>query len=384
MSCRTDAFGGTDIPYTSAVLTTLNGAPGGISGCDLPGGGAPTSFLPPYTPSPNSTTCTGAAPTPCYPSGSNSTARVMTLPITGGAVAIAIHLGTVACPAPATIPTSVTLTALDLSKLYGGDFATWNQLSDPGLAGCTGAITRVVRLDKSGTTQTFKNGLRNMDGNRTLCDAGANAITPDTWGGSTPGTGFSADANNTVWPSGGTCANNLDAKSGTGAVVTETQAVDGAVGYGDLSAWPTTGVIFANLTTATGSTIGPGSPGGTSNCDLGAKGLPGSTNNDAVGLNTTSSWASDAATLVSDITFPAGGTGYPVCALTWDMVYTRLNSGAVANPIGGLTADQRQSLYSYFIYVFSPLGQSKLTTVGYDQLPLAWLQKVRDGFRANF
>ena len=147
--------------------------------------------------------------------------------------------------------------------------------------------------------------------------------------------------------------------------------------------------MLANLETHDSTVTGPAvyvSPGSFtagSNCNMGAKGLPGSSNNDSVGLNASgATGAADARPNVSDITFL--GTGYPICALTWDFVYTRLNNGSVSNPIAGLTADQRRTLYSFFTYVFSPAAQSRMAVQGYDPLPTTWLTKLRLGFQANF
>ena len=158
MSCRTDAFGGTDVPYFVSTLTQLDGAPGTISGCDI-------SFAPPYTPTPN------AGGPPFYPHSADSTANIMSFPVAGGAVGIAVHLATSGtCPSP---PTSLQFSSLTMSHLFGGDYATWNApdlvADNPSLAGCSTPITRVVRADKSGTTQTMKNYLNNVDGARARC-----------------------------------------------------------------------------------------------------------------------------------------------------------------------------------------------------------------------
>jgi len=367
MSCRTDAFGGTDVPYFVSTLTQLDGAPGTISGCDI-------SFAPPYTPTPN------AGGPPFYPHSADSTANIMSFPVAGGAVGIAVHLATSGtCPSP---PTSLQFSSLTMSHLFGGDYATWNApdlvADNPSLAGCSTPITRVVRADKSGTTQTMKNYLNNVDGARTLCDG------VSTWNL------LAQDANNTVWPSGGTCVDSLVTASGTPALVAAVNATDGGVAYGDLSGWRgDSSVVLANLETHDSTVTGPAvyvSPGSFtagSNCNMGAKGLPGSSNNDSVGLNASgATGAADARPNVSDITFL--GTGYPICALTWDFVYTRLNNGSVSNPIAGLTADQRRTLYSFFTYVFSPAAQSRMAVQGYDPLPTTWLTKLRLGFQANF
>jgi hypothetical protein len=90
--------------------------------------------------------------------------------------------------------------------------------------------------------------------------------------------------------SGCTGLSTLNAQNGTASVIWTTQGLAGAIGYGDLSAWgPNTGtsaVILAGVRNATNTAyITPGTFTGGSNCNIGVKGLPGSTTDDAVGLN---------------------------------------------------------------------------------------------------
>jgi hypothetical protein len=66
------------------------------------------------------------------------------------------------------------------------------------------------------------------------------------------------------------------------------------------------------------------------------------------------------------------------------MVYTRLNSSGSTSPITGLGSDQRRTLYSYFLYVLSSAGQSKLGAANYAPLSQSLLDQLRPGFIANF
>src|SRR5262249_30885274 len=130
--------------------------------------------------------------------------------VTGSAVVIAADLngnaanGTAICSS-ATKPTSLQLTGTMISGLFGGSIQNWNDPAltagglNPALAvdGCTGPVTRVVRLDKSGTTQIFKNYLKNVNQAGPLCDGAS------VWGGAS---GLFLDANNTTWPTTGTCS----------------------------------------------------------------------------------------------------------------------------------------------------------------------------------
>jgi hypothetical protein len=80
------------------------------------------------------------------------------------------------------------------------------------------------------------------------------------------------------------------------------------------------------------------------------------------------------------------GSGYPICGLTFDIVYTGLSSssGLADNAIWRLNNDQRRTLYTYMTYILSPPAQARLTTVGYDSLPSNWLAPLRQGFTGGF
>lgn len=361
-SCRTDAFAGSDIPYDQATLTNLNGAPGGLGGCSI-------SFTPPFQP--NSPLV--------FPDPSDATKNVMSFPVAGSSVALGIHLTSASCGGTAP-PTVINLTTADVSGIFQGKITTWNDpalvADNAGLSVCTGGISRIVRFDKSGTTQTYKNYLKNADGAAITCD-GVN-----TW------TALAADANNQTWPTGGTCAANLQrpATSGGGAVVTLVQGTEGGIGYADYADWiGKTGVVLAKVQNASNTAFQSPGSGNAANCTFSSS-LPGGTIGDAVGLNASgNNWATDAPTNRSDVTFQ--GSGYPICGFTWDFVYTGLSTAfgtTLNNPIVRLSDNQRRTLYSYFTYVFSPAGQSRLTNAGYDVLPAAWLTKLRQGFQVNF
>lgn len=198
---------------------------------------------------------------------------------------------------------------------------------------------------------------------------------------------------------------------------------EGGIGYAELGLWGSlpSGDSFVLLESAgatatnglgdgtppSNSFVSPGSPGAASNCNVGINGLPGASVDEAVGLGgTNDNWANDAGAPATvggtgspneqkeNITF--SGSGYPACGLTFDFVYTGTNdetgeatpvtgaSTTVAGPYVGMTNDQLRTLYSYFTYVFSPLGQSTLPTQTYDQLPATWLPTLLSGFQDNF
>jgi ABC-type phosphate transport system substrate-binding protein len=391
MTCRTDAFGGSDIPYDQATLNILNGP----KGTDIPGQSSPfdvnqcatlsgtsgNSYRSPFGP-------LSSAP---YPDTNDQNGNIMVFPVAGSSVAIGVHFATPGAGKVCTsgvVPTTVTISNDQLQKIFGGLITTWSGLTNN--ATCTGPITRYVRSSKSGTTQTFKNYLHNVNGTLAQCDG-------SSWNN------LALDANNTVWPDGsGTCPSpsNLvqSANTGGGALTTNVQAGDGAIGYADLADWNghVTGgnaVKLITLQPATGgAAVGPGSPTGSANCvnTFKTANRPGSGAADAqVSLAPSpDNWALDgtgnAGRSYTDLTFQGGG--YPICGLTYDMVYTGLSSssGGADNPISRLTNDQRRTLYTYMTYILSPPAQARLTTIGYDQLPSAWLPNERQGFVGNF
>jgi hypothetical protein len=162
---------------------------------------------------------------------------------------------------------------------------------------------------------------------------------------------------------------------------------------------------LTNNTPPASAFISPGTAGASSGCNPGANGLPGnSTANEAIGLGgVNDNWANDAGAALSpqapadqkeNIAF--AGAGYPACGLTFDMVHAGINDEAgeptpvtgasttVAGPVIGITNDALRTLYSFFTYAFSPLGQSYLDKQTYDELPAAWLTPLRQGFQNNY
>jgi ABC-type phosphate transport system substrate-binding protein len=417
--CRTDAFSGTDVPYNTAQLLALNGDPhaqanldtifGGTAGTrncqSATGTGFGTSFVPFYQP------INGAAPTTSYPNAADVAAPLMSFPVAGSAVVIGVNLkGTGICTG--TPPATVNLTGTMVSKLFGGDILTWDDPAlrtgnlNAGLANCHGAVTRVVRLDDSGTTQIFKNYLAHVDTSRTgaTCDPGT------VWGTPDPPTGLAGASPNTSWPgfvpSGSvqqgiaataTCSaidtGDVNGNNGVldvcNSVVAGTVAIAGAVCYADLpdfraftctGACPATASNVANA--ATGTPVSA-STAQRANCSFGAVTPPPA---NAVGLSvsgTPDTWATDnSAGDRGDVTFT--GSSYPICGITFDLVYSGLSSATGSGAISELTNDQRRTMYSYFTYILSSAGQSNLTSKFYQALPNGLVDQLRAAFQAGF
>jgi ABC-type phosphate transport system substrate-binding protein len=215
MSCRTDAFGGTDIPYSVSQYNAINGAPGASANAAGSANGkqcqtttnASGAIKPPTDPN----LLTGAAATgtwsPAFeatpaggfpqasdPTGtslaSNGTGSMMSFPIGESAVDFPINLQTTASPARycgtggttgLTTKPAVKLSVADILGLMGGIITNWNQLDgastytlngvtyndtgeNPNLSACNLTVQRVVRADDSGTTQAVVNFLNDASG----------------------------------------------------------------------------------------------------------------------------------------------------------------------------------------------------------------------------
>jgi len=495
MTCHSDAFGGTDIPATKAQLTTMNGTPGTCV-ANIQNGTDPPPFTPQGTfPNLGDTGSTGGR--------GNATNSVMSVPIGASAVGIAADLPTDCLTTGNTATTQpMALTTADQENIWGGIYTDWSQLvaADPntGLAaGCSGAITRVVREDNSGTTQGFDNYLSEIG---TLNGTTVNTCDPSNANVSTLGALTNNQANNgtdQLWPGGaetpaqvpaaGTamnftvagCSHLISAAlSGANQLVNTLNATSGGVGYADVSDIdhdPNLNATNDNLTLATvqGADGSQQSPlTGTfasgifgSNCNFNGATLPGGGSAGAVGLVNLAlanpgGWILGSGNTKDDISFSHQSGAYPICSLTWDFVwsgedgntpstptasdsvtggvlqvsslaglpnsgsftdagntfnYTGLSnsattcggtstacvtgvtgSGTVATgdtltwpqgtggPLANLTADQRRTLYTYYLWLFSAEGQASEVNVGYAPLPTSWQTSILAGFKSGF
>jgi ABC-type phosphate transport system substrate-binding protein len=445
LACRADLFAGTDTPYTSAQLTGEDAAPSTMNDAVLGGTATCTSkfldnnstpaFTPPYEP-----LGTGVpVGTAGFPNSADTAGNLMSFPVGGSAVAIGVNLNGAGCT---TIPTAVSFTGQMLADLFGGDILTWN---DPrlregglnaGLANCTGAVTRIVRQDNSGTSQIFKNYLQFIDPSRTgeAADATANgapticqsALTwttlqqrspnydwpgfdsvSDGFGGpTTPAptgntqTGAAATTNCSAIDTGDVSGNPgvLDICEGGTA---GTQPIAGAICYADLpdlknfscvlsTTNPGPGChtpLVASVENSAGTSAVQPNVGLRANCTYNAVTGPSGGPSGAVGLTTGDTWALDNATNYGDVA--AQSPNYPICGLTWDLVYSGL-SGTVGPPpvaqtiYADASQDQIRTLYSFFDYVLSSTGQSDLISKYYAQLPASLAASEQSGFESHF
>jgi ABC-type phosphate transport system substrate-binding protein len=425
--CRTDAFWGTDVPYTSAQYATLQA--GGETTSTCSGSGAfnlSGNLVTPFTPSgtfPASTDTVTPIP-------------VMSFPVAGAAVVLVTDLTAAQCGG--TSPGTLNFTGAQVSALMGGDVATWNQLApggtygvageDAGLANCTEAVTRIVRFDNSGTTNIFKNFLVKTDNTRTAFGSepcyGSGTIpntgSPGTAAGSgdpqhwdyynalyaSSEQGFSG---NTDWPglytggtktagADGTCsAIETPGTSGGPAVYKLVGSTPGAVSYLDLADFKNTSensapcgtctVVAPNVQNGAATGYVPPSSGKLANCNFSSATLP---SGSPVGLNSTDTWANDnyivnsTSGSVDHNNLTDAGAQYPICGVTWQLVYTDLQGAAGTGPVSTLTNDQRQTLYSYVTYELGSTAQAYLGSNYYAPLPATWTPALLSGFQDNF
>ncbi len=370
LECRTIDYAGTDAPYTEAELALLDGP---------------------------------ACP-PQYGQLTNQIAPIMSFPVAGYAVAIEINLTAADCGG--TLPT-IDLTGPQLSAIMGGSVRNWDdpslQVNNPGLGTCNEPITRFV--DGSGSTDLVKRYLIDVDDSR----AGASCQPGATWHsyyGTGTGQGSSQPSYpfmDPTWPSGSNCSEVLDNQNAYGygqgnqylsGVLAYTP---GGIGYADLSEVdspqvdpsPFAGLVQAQMADGTGTGYAPPQSGSGADCDLSSLSEPGGGAAVAmVGLASTDNWASDnnEANGTGNHDDAAGlGPSYPICGMSFDLVYSGLSGGPAApSAIGGLTADQRRTLYSYMSMVLSTLGQATLGTNAYAPLPTTWQAAIVGGFQRGF
>jgi ABC-type phosphate transport system substrate-binding protein len=383
-SCRATPYSGSDTPYDQATLTLLDSNPGAVDGNTwFPGtatecsGGSLSTFQNPFYGSAGVYPFIGADA-----AHSDQTANIMSFPVTGTAVAVGVYFaGTSGCPVAPQI------TGLQLSGLMSGQTTNWSQLGGA-FAGCSLAVRRVVRSDSSGTTQNFKNYLAAVDPSGTCSTATA---------GTGGWTSLALNANNTLWPTGGSCSTLvtghisgnlgvLDNCTGLGGQT----AVAGSICYADLPDFENltyqavSGFDTAQLPAAVGGGFVKPFNGHRANCDFSSTVTPGNSNDGAVGLAAGDTWALDQNPSRSNVANK--GSGWPACAMTWDLVYTGLSASTSANAPGPnhqLNDDMRRTLYSYMLYILGS-GQSLPTTDYYQSLPAGLLNSEIAGFKSNY
>jgi ABC-type phosphate transport system substrate-binding protein len=398
-SCRAAPFGGSDTPYDEATLTQLNGNPGATDGntwypgtpteCSGPSGSNALSLFtnPFYGTQGNYPFIGGSQALGDQP------ANLMSFPVTGTAVAVGVYFG-VAGTDSHGCPANPQITGAQLSGLFDGQTTNWTQLGGAfancfsGASGSTPLpVARFVRSDSSGTTQNFKNYLAAVDPSTVPACATANA---QNW------TFLAQNAQNTNWPTGVSCSpltvghisGNLGVLDNCTGSASQPKVI-GAICYADLPDFENTtyqavaGFDTAQLPAAVGGAFVKPFSGHRANCDYSGVATPGSSNDGAVGLVNSDNWGLDNSPSHANVANI--GTGWPACAMTWDLVYSGLSqtSSAASQPNRQLNDDMRRTLYSYMLYILGP-GQTLPTSDYYQSLPQGLLNSEIAGFKANY
>jgi hypothetical protein len=161
--------------------------------------------------------------------------------------------------------------------------------------------------------------------------------------------------------------------SGTLPITTLTVAADGGIpSSGTFTLVDSSGTETLNYTGVSGNTL-TGVSGGTAAATF--------VNGAVVTFPTANAPCTyTALTAAPQVTATCGGyTGSAAGPGNETLIVPKGTGGPNAN----LTADQRRTLYSYFVYLMSPLAQGQTTVAGYAQLPAAWLGPILQGFQGS-
>jgi ABC-type phosphate transport system substrate-binding protein len=164
---------------------------------------------------------------------------VQSIPVLQASVAIIVNLPT-GCTASNTIkkdpwPGRLVLDNVTLQKIWVGEITKWSEITEEGDklsgAGCNPEtpITRVVRLDGSGTTHVFKKYLTLINGTGTfeVEKLGGEKVASETWNDISEGT------ENTSWPAADHVVRST--KTGGGALVSKVAETPSSIGYANLA-----------------------------------------------------------------------------------------------------------------------------------------------------
>jgi hypothetical protein len=196
--------------------------------------------------------------------------------------------------------------------------------------------------------------------------------------------------------------------AGGDALLLSLSLTPGGIGYADLATleqfedalqpWTASVLIRASESATLPGTYVNAASIRSANCDFSALSLPeGGASTGMVGLDVPTSsdpslppdtWAVDNSTNHENATDQ--GSWYPICGLTFELVYSGLSTSPPGTPGGGpsaivdLTNDQRRTLYSHMLFILRSDAQNLLSSNYYAPLPAPWLSAIVAGFEANY
>jgi len=309
--------------------------------------------------------------------GSGDNATLHTIPVAQSSVAVVVKL-----PANCTVAANSTnrrISRTALAAAFAGTATTWSTVL-PGATltgtGCSTPVTRVARLDSSGTTFAFKNYLR--------------AIDP---------TSFPTSQGNTVWPNDtGSTAVVRGAANGAGSQLDALNArANGGIAYADLATardkgfdWQTglgansdpTFWLYVERSTGVYATPAVSNNAGATGVNRGSN-CVNTTYANAGGAAlpaTTASWY--------DVTANETSGGYSLCALTYALAWAQPSQANVGSLQPAITQDQARAARDYLGFAVEEktglngtprAGQSQLAEAGYQKLPEDVRTEARTG-----
>jgi hypothetical protein len=152
---------------------------------------------------------------------------LLTIPVAQESIAVLVHLPA-SCTATSTaFPGRLVLGNPTLEKIFQGTLNTWSEIKDGGDvltgAGCSSAITRVVRDDSAGSSHILKKYLDLIEATAFAVEGGGT----ETWNEISEGSG------NTVWPTAAAVVR--PSKTGDAAEVAYVAEHAGTIGYASLA-----------------------------------------------------------------------------------------------------------------------------------------------------
>lgn len=213
---------------------------------------------------------------------------------------------------------TLKLTASNIAQIYQLNITKWNDpaltVNNPGLASITSTIKVVARSDSSGTSFVFSDYLTHATSDWAL--------------------GTSKSPN---WP-GGVLGGN-----GNGGVAGLVSSTTNSIGYVEYGYAQANNLNAAQLQNKAGNWVAPSSAGVTAAASEAATNLP----------SGSSSWSN------VSINDQPGATTYPICTLTYLLVYTDLTSYGA----------QGAALVSFLTWMMTDTAQNMGTSLGFVPLP---------------
>jgi phosphate transport system substrate-binding protein len=262
------------------------------------------------------------------------------IPVAVGAVTVSYNL-----PCASS---QLNLHSEQIALIFSGVIKDWSDplllsaADNPGLAGCSGPITLAVRSDVSGTTYVFKDYLSKRN--------------PQFMA-------YKQSALNTQWPAEDSGLNPSVVRGiGNGGVAAQVSSHPGSIGYVELSSAASNGLTWAKVDGPSGFTVAPDN-GTAANCDLAAIGA-----------------ATPPTTLYPDwsnvsITDTANPLAYPICSLTYALIYDNQHLAYNGAHDGG----KARAVVDLLGIALTNDAQAALGAFHYSALPISILQISRLG-----